>query len=188
MTSRVGRLRRQPSLSAGPRPDRSPGRGRGSSMRRDDRLGVGRCGSGEAATDSPAVVMARTSRRPKADAWRAADASVGRGVPRSSALAIAARARCERRRCRRSSGRGSRPCPASGDTRTDHREWHEQHPPAAPTFCSHLAMRGAPARAIRSSRGIRIWERRNGMHLSPAALDGAIRLLEARILGRRVEK
>jgi hypothetical protein len=49
-------------------------------------------------------------------------------------------------------------------------------------------MRGAPARAIRSSRGIRIWERRNGMHLSPAALDGAIRLLEARILGRRVEK
>jgi integrase len=47
------------------------------------------------------------------------------------------------------------------------------------TFCSHLAMRGAPARAIQELAGhadLRTTQRY--MHLSPAALEGAIRLLE----------
>jgi integrase len=49
------------------------------------------------------------------------------------------------------------------------------------TFCSHLAMRGAPARAIQELAGhadLRTTQRY--MHLSPAALDAAIRLLEPR--------
>jgi integrase len=47
------------------------------------------------------------------------------------------------------------------------------------TFCSHLAMRGAPARAIQELAGhadLRTTQRY--MHLSPAALEGAIRLLD----------
>jgi len=48
------------------------------------------------------------------------------------------------------------------------------------TFCSHLAMRGAPARAIQELAGhadLRTTQRY--MHLTPAALDAAIRLLDA---------
>jgi len=48
------------------------------------------------------------------------------------------------------------------------------------TFCSHLAMRGAPARAIQELAGhadLRTTQRY--MHLSPAALDSAIRLLDS---------
>ena len=48
------------------------------------------------------------------------------------------------------------------------------------TFCSHLAMRGAPARAIQELAGhgdLSMTQRY--MHLSPAALDAAIRLLDA---------
>jgi site-specific recombinase XerD len=48
------------------------------------------------------------------------------------------------------------------------------------TFCSHLAMRGAPARAIQELAGhadLRTTQRY--MHLSPTALDAAIRLLDA---------
>lgn len=47
------------------------------------------------------------------------------------------------------------------------------------SFCSHLAMRGAPARAIQELAGhadLRTTQRY--MHLSPAALDAAIRLLD----------
>jgi hypothetical protein len=49
------------------------------------------------------------------------------------------------------------------------------------TFCSHLAMRGAPARAVqelagRSELGM-TWRY---MHLSPTALESAIELLERR--------
>jgi integrase len=44
------------------------------------------------------------------------------------------------------------------------------------TFCSHLAMRGAPARAIQELAGHR--DLVTNMHLSPAALDAAIRLLD----------
>ena len=47
------------------------------------------------------------------------------------------------------------------------------------TFCSHLAMRGAPARAIQELAGhtdLTVTQRY--MHLTPAALDAAIRLLE----------
>jgi len=48
------------------------------------------------------------------------------------------------------------------------------------TFCSHLAMRGAPARAIQELAGHQDFgTTQRYMHLSPAALDGAIRLLEA---------
>ena len=47
------------------------------------------------------------------------------------------------------------------------------------TFCSHLAMPGAPARAIQELAGHQnLTTTRRYMHLSPAALDGAIRLLE----------
>lgn len=47
------------------------------------------------------------------------------------------------------------------------------------TFCSHLAMRGAPARAIQELAGHRdLTTTQRYMHLSPAALDQAIRLLE----------
>jgi site-specific recombinase XerD len=47
------------------------------------------------------------------------------------------------------------------------------------TFCSHLAMRGAPARAIQELAGHQdLATTQRYMHLSPAAVDAAIRLLE----------
>jgi site-specific recombinase XerD len=47
------------------------------------------------------------------------------------------------------------------------------------TFCSHLAMRGAPARAIQELAGhSELGVTQRYMHLSPAALDAAIRLLD----------
>ena len=47
------------------------------------------------------------------------------------------------------------------------------------TFCSHLAMRGAPARAIQELAGHQDLDTtQRYMHLSPAAVDAAIRLLE----------
>ena len=47
------------------------------------------------------------------------------------------------------------------------------------TFCSHLAMRGAPARAIQELAGHRdLTTTQRYMHLSPAAIEGAIRLLD----------
>ena len=47
------------------------------------------------------------------------------------------------------------------------------------TFCSHLAMRGAPARAIQELAGhADLTMTQRYMHLSPAALDAAIRLLD----------
>ncbi|MCA1585545.1 MAG: tyrosine-type recombinase/integrase [Acidobacteria bacterium] len=47
------------------------------------------------------------------------------------------------------------------------------------TFCSHLAMRGAPARAIQELAGHQdLSTTQRYMHLSPAARDAAIRLLE----------
>jgi site-specific recombinase XerD len=46
------------------------------------------------------------------------------------------------------------------------------------TFCSHLAMRGAPARAIQELAGHQdLGTTQRYMHLSPAALDAAIQLL-----------
>jgi integrase len=48
------------------------------------------------------------------------------------------------------------------------------------TFCSHLAMRGAPVRAIQELAGHReLTTTQRYMHLSPAALDAAIRLLDS---------
>jgi integrase len=48
------------------------------------------------------------------------------------------------------------------------------------SFCSHLAMRGAPARAIQELAGHRdLSTTQRYMHLSPAALDSAIRLLDS---------
>ena len=47
------------------------------------------------------------------------------------------------------------------------------------TFCSHLAMRGAPARAIQELAGHQeLAMTQRYMHLSPAALDAAIQLLD----------
>jgi site-specific recombinase XerD len=47
------------------------------------------------------------------------------------------------------------------------------------TFCSHLAMRGAPARAIQELAGHQDLSTSQGdMHLSPAALDAVIQLLD----------
>ena len=48
------------------------------------------------------------------------------------------------------------------------------------TFCSHLAMRGAPARAIQELAGHQdLSTTQRYMHLSPAAIESAIRLLDA---------
>lgn len=47
------------------------------------------------------------------------------------------------------------------------------------TFCSHLAMRGAPAKAIQELAGHRdLMTTTRYMHLSPAAIENAIRLLD----------
>jgi site-specific recombinase XerD len=47
------------------------------------------------------------------------------------------------------------------------------------TFCSHLAMRGAPARAIQELAGHRdLATTQRYMHLSPLAIESAIRLLD----------
>jgi integrase len=47
------------------------------------------------------------------------------------------------------------------------------------SFCSHLAMRAAPARAIQELAGHQdLSTTQRYMHLSPAALEGAIRLLD----------
>jgi integrase len=53
------------------------------------------------------------------------------------------------------------------------------------TFCSHLAMRGAPARAIQELAGHQdLTTTQRYMHLSPAAIECAIRLLEQPSPGR----
>jgi Phage integrase family len=47
------------------------------------------------------------------------------------------------------------------------------------TFCSHLSMRGAPARAIQGLAGHQdLITTQRYMHLSPAAIEGGIQLLE----------
>jgi hypothetical protein len=47
------------------------------------------------------------------------------------------------------------------------------------TFCSHLAMRGAPARAIQELAGHKdLSTLQRYMHLSPAAIESAICLLD----------
>jgi site-specific recombinase XerD len=49
------------------------------------------------------------------------------------------------------------------------------------TFCSHLAMRGAPAKAIQELAGhADLSTTLRYMHLSPAARDSTIRLLDTR--------
>jgi site-specific recombinase XerD len=49
------------------------------------------------------------------------------------------------------------------------------------TFCSHLAMKGAPTMAIKALAGhASLGTTQRYMHLSPAAKDSAIRLLNDR--------
>ena len=53
------------------------------------------------------------------------------------------------------------------------------------TFCSHLAMRGAPARAIQELAGhMDLKTTQRYMHLSPSATADAIRLLESTVMSR----
>jgi integrase len=53
------------------------------------------------------------------------------------------------------------------------------------TFCSHLSMRGAPIKAIQELAGHReLSMTQRYMHLSPAALDSAIRLLDQPAIGQ----
>lgn len=48
------------------------------------------------------------------------------------------------------------------------------------TFCSHLAMKGAPAKAIQELAAHKdLSTTQHYMHLSPAALDASIRLLDS---------
>jgi integrase len=55
------------------------------------------------------------------------------------------------------------------------------------TFCSHLAMRGAPARAIQELAGHQdLSTTQRYMHLSPAAVESAIRLLDRGTIGAQV--
>jgi site-specific recombinase XerD len=57
------------------------------------------------------------------------------------------------------------------------------------TFCSYLAMQGAPARAIQELAGHQdLATTQRYMHLSPAALDAAIRLLDGPKLAEAVER
>jgi site-specific recombinase XerD len=52
------------------------------------------------------------------------------------------------------------------------------------TFCSHLAMKGAPARAIQELAGhADLSTTQRYMHLTPAATEDAIRLLDGRQCG-----
>lgn len=52
------------------------------------------------------------------------------------------------------------------------------------TFCSHLAMKGAPARAIQDLAGhVDLGKIQRYMHLSPAAIESAIRLLDGPTAG-----
>jgi site-specific recombinase XerD len=52
------------------------------------------------------------------------------------------------------------------------------------TFCSHLAMKGAPARAIQELAGhADLGTTQRYMHLSPAAIESAIRLLDGPMAG-----
>ena len=57
------------------------------------------------------------------------------------------------------------------------------------TFCSHLAMRGAPARAIQAVAGHQdLSATQRYMHVSPAAVEDAIRLLEQPVRGGRGDR
>jgi site-specific recombinase XerD len=54
------------------------------------------------------------------------------------------------------------------------------------SFCSHLAMRGVPARAIQELAGHQdLSTSQRYMHLSPAAIEDAIRRLEAPISSKK---
>jgi integrase len=123
-----------------------------------------------------------TSTKGRSITTRADDQTIGRRVERASAPTEHARAVSGRRPGVHAADRAdSRE--AGGQARRGATRFAQEHGRlrAHPrhTFCSHLAMRGAPARAIQELAGhADLSMTQRYMHLSPAALDAAIRLLE----------
>ena len=142
----------------------------------DPRTRMGRRGSREAATVRASVGLERATR--DAEEWtaalRAAHATVDRGARRASAPAQQTRAVPDRRLTVHAADRAE-----PDEPRFEASEAEEGCAYPSHTFCSHLSMRGAPARAIQELAGhADLTMTQRYMHLSPAALDAAIRLLD----------
>ena len=180
------RLRRVREPAAGgrvrrpARPSRhAVGRRRGPAVRRDDGAGVERRESAETATLRAAVRLegSRDDHQGRAAALRADDRTTRRGASGASTPAERARALPGRWPTADAEDRAG----LRASARPGARSWRR---PACTvlrhTFCSHLAMRGAPARAIQELAGhMDLSTTQRYMHLSPAAIDSAIRLLES---------
>jgi integrase len=159
-------------------PHRAPRWRGGASVWRDDRARVARRRSLQAAPLRRAVGLERagddtqgrttTAVRPPHDPTRGC-------VPRSSASAESQRAVPGRRPAADPAEVQYRVLRASRRAKLSQDGVHIlRH-----TFCSHLAMRGAPPRVIQEFAGHReLGMTQRYMHLSPAALDSAIRLLD----------
>ena len=144
-------------------------------MWRDDRARVGRCRSRETATVCPALGLERTGGN--AEGWtaalRAAHATAHRGARRASAPEEQAGVLPRRWHTVHAADRAEPDDPggAAGE-----RQARGAHP--ASHFCSHSRCE-APPKAIQELAGhADLTMTQRYMHLSPAALDAAIGLLE----------
>ena len=156
---------------------RAAGRRGGAAVRRDHGAGVDRRRLGQAATVRGAVRVEgpRHDAEGRAAAVRAADQAARQR--RCGARGICADRGCSARRraAAHAEGRPGARCDGGQAGEREAGVHILRH-----TFCSHLAMRGAPARAIQELAGHQdLATTQRYMHLSPAALDAAIRLLEA---------